>query len=520
MDQAYNQALTNGFAGASLILEPTVSRISFDDDLLYRDTYLGGINLGLDFGPYVGLRAFYLRSMEDDELNLDFDNMTVYGGDFRFRLSPVTNGISPFVTLGGGYINLDDDYVGRDGPETAAESQPFASGGGGLSVNLSRSFRLIGTYRALLTSGSDVEDLRSPDQIRTSSQWTAGVVLALGKKAKRPDALFASTAQQELQRQQAQANLEKQLALADQAKRNAEATRQLRQDYELKIYGLQQELEGAYTMADSVKIDSLQSAIAQTTEVVEELEVREADLAKVVQDGEVESNILKQQIESGLSVPAPTTFSAPASPPVNGYLGNNNYQQNNAAPAPANYGNSRIVLTPAEFQNLVEEIFEGLNAGLPPLPPLNAEPRRQVRIEKRMIEQDGKVYEIETEEDIDEENVFMFRSDDGQTRQWTGKPQVRVRTATSAEDTKAKADETAALKADLAALKETIRKMEERQTASEAERKAFEEEVRTSLDQGMGELLQAVQEATEAMKKEAAMTDKERKQQRKEKRKN
>ena len=516
IDQAYNEAFSRGFAGLSLILEPTVSRINFADELAYRDTYLGGASLGLDFGPYVGMRAFYLRSMENGELNLDFDNMTVYGGDFRFRLGTVTNSISPFLTIGGGYINLDDDYVGRPGAETNAVSQPFASGGGGLSLNLSRSFRLVGTYRALLTSGNDIEDVRSPDQIRTSNQWTAGVVIALGKKAERPDVIYSSTAERQLQRQQAEATLEQQAALADQAKKNAEATRQLRQDYELKVYGLQQELEGAYAMADSVKIDSLESAIADTEGVVDELQEREADLSKTASEVETENNILKQQIESELTTPAPATFSAPA-PAPNGYFGNanndRNYNNRNNGNNAPDYSNSRIVLTPAEFQNLVEEIFEGMNAGLPPLPPMPAMDGRSMRREIRI--------EREIDEETGEERVYRFETDGGEEMNWTGRqPQVRVRTESGKIATEDMQRANADLKADIEALRETIRKMEERQSASETERKAFEEEVKTSLDESMKALMESIQQMNAELKKEASMTDKERKRLQKEQKKN
>lgn len=360
VDQAYAQVFNDGFRNLSLIVEPTLSHISFDDALAYRDTYLGGASLGLDFGPYVGVRAFYLRSMEDDKINLDFDRMSVYGADFRFNLTSATTGLSPFLTLGGGYINLDDDYIGRADAEGELVSQAFASGGLGASLNLSRNFRLVGTYKALLTTGNNVEDLESTDQIRTSSQWTAGINLVFGKKAKRPEAMFTSTAQAQMQRAQTEATLEKQVALADQAERNAKATRQLKNDYEIKLYNLTEELDLARAQQDTAAVDSLEIAIEETEEVVVELADREEQLEQEVKEAKQTSAELQNEMAVQGSPPAPSTFSAPAAAPQNGEI----LQGRNVEVSPST-SYSRLSFTPAEFEGLIEEIFEGLNYGMP-----------------------------------------------------------------------------------------------------------------------------------------------------------
>lgn len=363
VDQAYAQVFNDGFRNLILIVEPTLSRISFDDDLAYRDTYLGGASLGLDFGPYVGVRAFYLRSMEDDKVNLDFDRMSVYGADFRFNLTSGTTGISPFLTLGGGYINLDDDYIGRAETNGELVSQAFASGGVGASLNLSRNFRLVGTYKALLTTGNNVEDLESTDQIRTSNQWTAGINLVFGKKAKRPEAMFASTAQAQMQRAQAEATLEKQVALADQAERNAKATSRLKNDYELKLLGLTDELDAARAKQDTMAVDSLMAVIEKTEDVVVDLTDREEALEQEVVNAKQASAELESEIAEQASQPvviAPSTAPAPAAAPQNGGL----FQGRNTDGTPAPPV-SRLSFTPAEFEGLIEEIFEGLNYGMP-----------------------------------------------------------------------------------------------------------------------------------------------------------
>lgn len=359
VDQAYANTFTNGFRNLSVIVEPTLSHINFADELAYRDTYLGGASLGLDFGPYVGMRAFYLRNMDDDKINLDYDRMQVYGADFRFRLTNVNTGISPFLTLGGGYISIDDDYIPRPESTAGLESQAFASGGAGASLNITRNFRLVGTYKLLLTTGTDVEDLTNSDQVRSSGQWTAGVNLVFGKKVERPDVMFTSVAENNVLKARMEADLVRQEDLAAQARKNAAATTELRESYEARITDLQSELLAAYAISDSVSIDSLESVIEDTEAVVAELEIREDELAATIVETDDQVATLRNEVNAqgdGSSAPAASSGNfGPAAAPRN---------TSNANAQPVNR-ESRLSFTPAEFEGLIEEIFEGLNAGMP-----------------------------------------------------------------------------------------------------------------------------------------------------------
>lgn len=362
VDQAYANTFTNGFRNLSVIVEPTLSHINFADELAYRDTYLGGASLGLDFGPYVGMRAFYLRSMDDNKINLDYDRMQVYGADFRFRLTNVNTGISPFLALGGGYISIDDDYIPRPESTAGLESQAFASGGAGASLNITRNFRLVGTYKVLLTTGTDVEDLSNSDQVRSSGQWTAGVNLVFGKKTERPDVMFTSVAENNVLKARMEADLVRQEDLAAQARKNAAATTELRESYEARINDLQSELMAAYAISDSVSIDSLETVIGDAEAVVAELETREEELAETIKETDNQVAVLRNEVSAQGEVPTVPAASsgnfAPAVAPRNAV--NANPQQSN--------GESRLSFTPAEFEGLIEEIFEGLNAGMAPLP--------------------------------------------------------------------------------------------------------------------------------------------------------
>ena len=372
VDQAYAEAFGNGFSNVSVLVEPTVSRINFDDVLPYKDMYLGGAALGIDFGPLVGFRGYYLKGMEDDELSLTFDDIAVWGADFRFRFSSTTTGLSPFVSLGGGYIDTQDEYEGRGGARGAA-SQAFAAGGLGASINLSPNFRLLGTYKWLLTTGTEVEELQSTDQIVTSNQWGLGLNLAFGKRARRPEAMFSSVAQDQMRREQARLNLEKQAALAEQARKNAAATRQLKNDYEVRIYTLNEELEAARNARDTALVAQLEEQVEATEELVAELETREADLDKTAAEADTERNFLEAELNEEVNAPTPT-FATPT-PARGGFFGSNG---NNTRVESQAAGAGRIVLTPAEFEGLIEEIFEGLNYGMPAPPPGGMRPGEEV----------------------------------------------------------------------------------------------------------------------------------------------
>lgn len=317
VDRAYQQAFGNGFKNLSILLEPTVSHISFDDMLPFRDTWLGGANIGTDFGPLVGIRGYYLQGMSEDNINLDFDDIAVYGGDFRFKLNNVASGLAPFVTVGGGYINVKDSYIARD--TMGANSQAFAAGGGGIVLGLGRNLQLRGSAKALLTSGQNVEDLQTTDQITTSMQYSFGINLALGKKAQSAEAIIASRSE---------------AAVTAQNAVNAQETEKLRMEYEAKVAALQTELNEAYAKEDVEKAADLIEEVEEAEAVVSELKVRE----------QAYKNEEERARAQRLAV-LPTS-PAPAAAPVSPY---------GVFPS-----GGRIVLTAAEFENLIDEILENM----------------------------------------------------------------------------------------------------------------------------------------------------------------
>ena len=314
LDKAYYDAFAKGFQGLRIPLEPSLARMNFNDNLPYRDAWMGGGYAGIDFGPYVGIRGFYLRAMQNDEINLDFDKLAMYGGEIRTRMN-LTQGITPILMLGGGYLNVDSKYVPKDSVQ--AESQAFALGGLGLSLPLSDRFNIYGGVRAILTSGSDPEKLQSTDEIQTSWMYGVGLKLILGKKANAPDALFKTEADAALAAQQA-------LNEEEKVKIKAEAA-QLKTDYETKVIDLESKLNEAYAQQDIEAAAQLLQEKEQAEQVVAELEKREAE--QDAKDALVEKRKLNP----------PSVLMPPSS--------------------------SLIQMTPAEFQNLIEEILENMGSG-------------------------------------------------------------------------------------------------------------------------------------------------------------
>jgi len=169
-DRAYANKFKRGF---SLAIEPTVNRINFNESLPFRDAYLAGAFVGFDFGPMIGVRAFYMHALEEGS-RTKFDNLALIGGEARFRLGD-NKGLTPFLSLGGGQIRLGDDYEGT-GNGTLA-NQAFASGGAGINLSLGRIGNLTAYGRSMLTSNKEIGEISSVDAITNS--WSYGLSLNL-----------------------------------------------------------------------------------------------------------------------------------------------------------------------------------------------------------------------------------------------------------------------------------------------------------------------------------------------------
>ncbi len=181
LDRAIDAQYNTGLSGLRFVFEPGGAYINFDNSTNMRDTYLLGAALGVDFNDYVGLRAFYYRSSEDEKVTFDFDKMAMYGADFTAKLN-VARGIVPYITVGAGYMNVYDSYVGEN-PLLANNSGYFAKGGVGLSIPVSRYFELFGAANLLYTTDKDPEDLESTEDLKKHTMFNAGLKFNIGRSA-------------------------------------------------------------------------------------------------------------------------------------------------------------------------------------------------------------------------------------------------------------------------------------------------------------------------------------------------
>lgn len=275
IDEAYLNTFSNG-SGLRLPLEVNLARVEFDDALPYRDTWMGGGNIGIDIGPYIGLRAFYLRAMQEDQVQLDFDPLAMYGGDIRLNLNRASRGVRPFLTLGGGYLDVNDEYIGRE--NQAVTSQGFATGGLGLILGLGRQLRLNGSIKSLLISDVDIEDLNTPSEISTSWMYTAGLEFSFGGNRPDPDAVVEERIENELSDQREQLRTR----IQEQQRANQRERERLKQRYELRIAELEKRLNQAYN-ADTLNTEltvTLLREIEEADAVLTELDRRERQLAQ------------------------------------------------------------------------------------------------------------------------------------------------------------------------------------------------------------------------------------------------
>jgi hypothetical protein len=190
MDKAYLNRFSSGFSGMKFTLAPAVAYMDFNQKSAYRSTYLLGGILGVDFTYFVGLRGYYYQSTEGKDPSFDFDNLSMFGADFIGQLN-VARGVVPYITIGGGYINVDKAYKGKTVNGFPTLYQPtssgyFAKGGAGLSVPMGKYIDAFGAANLVYNvedKNMNVEDISSTNQLMQHTMYNVGVRLKLGKNA-------------------------------------------------------------------------------------------------------------------------------------------------------------------------------------------------------------------------------------------------------------------------------------------------------------------------------------------------
>lgn len=257
IDEAYLKTFSSGLKGISLPFEPMVTKINWASKLPYKDANFAGLATGLDFGPLVGVRVYYLRSFEDKVFD-KFDKLEIWGAEGKFKLNS-SGVLVPFLTLGGGKINVMDGYENEDLPladTTNLKDRAFASGGGGFDIVLSRHVKLSAFAKAMLTSSSkSLENTNNPDQISTSWQYGASLNFIIGKKPENPSKAITKSYDQKLM---------------DELAKERENTNAVLEGYKKRIAELETEMAEAYKAGDSMKM----SEAYQERENIKEAQTR------------------------------------------------------------------------------------------------------------------------------------------------------------------------------------------------------------------------------------------------------
>lgn len=296
LDRAYRNKFSGGLGNFRLIFEPAGAFINFDNDSNLADTYLLGGKVGFDLNQYVGIRGYYYQATKNEQVSFDFDDLAMYGGDFVAKLN-VSRGLVPYLTVGGGYLNVNSNkYIGKNGL-TGASSGYFAKGGLGLNIPLGTNLEVFGDASMMFTSereDSDLQNIISPDELRSHTMYSVGFRLQLGKKADNTDEILRREIDRKVQ----------------------DRTRV----YQTRINELESELSDAYRNNDTKK----------AVEIIEEKKELERQMDNDTREIEVQS-----RISTPVSVDKPKDKEVDLE--------------------------SKVQMTPKELEEMIEKVIQGVD---------------------------------------------------------------------------------------------------------------------------------------------------------------
>ncbi len=280
--KAYRRTLNNGFRGLRFAVEPSAAYLNFRDEALYRDTWMLGLSAGVDFTSLIGLRGFYYRNTNDaDKFSFKTnDDLSIYGANLITRLN-VGRGVTPYLSLGAGYINASKSYVDRNGNTGTTENGWFALGGAGLDFPLHRNVSLFGAAEAMLLNKDNpkVTAISDPAKVNVNWMYRAGVRFNLG---------LTGRSGVEAYRQYSDSRVAAERALAE------EKLRKQRSVYDQRIAELDSQLQEAAERLDTAQLRLIaaergrveaERTRSNTTETTVDVQKTEAQSAPVATSG-------------------------------------------------------------------------------------------------------------------------------------------------------------------------------------------------------------------------------------------
>lgn len=296
VERAYANMFTDGFRGMKFVLEPGGTYINFNDNTPFADQYFLGGSAGFDFSSLVGIRGFYYQATEEpNKISLDLNNnLAMYGGNIIARLN-YPRGVNPYLSLGGGYLKVGDEYIDKNGLVNTAESTPFAFGGVGLEIPLSKYIALYGTINAILTSKKSLalEELQTPSQIKTSTMYQAGVRLNLGA-ASNAQSVYQNTLSQAVFDERELTNQRINELRSEYEQSTNQQIEEMRKEYEARITRLNTELDEANELKDARRANDILIEKKRAERILDEMDYTSTSEGRLIR---MSSNDFEKLVE-------------------------------------------------------------------------------------------------------------------------------------------------------------------------------------------------------------------------------
>lgn len=260
-----DRAMMSQFQGGNfrVAIEPMLGQINFNSALgISGSRAVAGVNAGFDLGPYIGIRGFYLRDTEQQQIleggvPRGFGKAQYYGGELQLRFDQgFGGGLTPYGLLGGGFFDNNNDPAYLTEAGAPFDSRYFAIAGGGVELPLGSAVRIHGSARGIFMSSQEVGDVADPSAVQASPLYTVGVSFNIGGSGR----TLGRSIDERFADERNAAERERLSAAARQADIEA---RQLVLEHE--VLALQSQLARALQVAqsDSASIESVMATLAQ-----------------------------------------------------------------------------------------------------------------------------------------------------------------------------------------------------------------------------------------------------------------
>ncbi len=187
----YDDSPGSSLARLSLPVDAFAGVLDWNDGSGLKAQNIAGVRTGLDFGPLVGVRAYYWRGVDSDFARRDA--VQSWGAEAQFNLN-AGSGVTPFLLGGAGQIDFTEGgvrasrAVGSDTLLVQPADRTALIVGGGVKLPLTQFLSLTAAARDYVTTrdSSRLQDANGTGQLRHNWQYTAGLSMSLGRRTAAP----------------------------------------------------------------------------------------------------------------------------------------------------------------------------------------------------------------------------------------------------------------------------------------------------------------------------------------------